>query len=703
MKRALPCTVLALFAWGCSGDGSGPKVATSVVVTPPSVTLDAVGATQVVRASVKDQNGGTMSGVSISWSSSTTAATVVGAGGDSAVVTAAANGTASITATAGAANGSAAVQVAQVASALQKVAGDLQTGAVGTALPGVIRVKAVDRLGAPVAGQTVTFAVMAGGGTLSSTSVVSGADGNASTIWTLGTSATTAQTVSATLSSLTTPIVFNATPVAGPAAAVTVFSGAGTQVAGIGAAVSAPPAVRVTDAFGNAVSGATVVFTVTSGGGSVAGGTQFTNDIGVATVGSWTLGPVVGDNTLTATVQGTALAPIVFNATAIAGAGATVAMNAGHNQGAMVSTALPTSPSVIVRDGSGNPLAGRTVTFAVTAGGGSVTGPTATTDASGVATVGSWILGPIAGPNALTATVSGGGVIDNPVIFGAIGCQGGGGAGYAITLCFTSNMTLSQRTVFESAAARWASVITADVANVSAQIPSGSCGDASPSLNMTFDDLLIFASVEDIDGPGAILGQAGWCYRRTGSLPVIGLMRFDAADVASLEANGGLGAVFLHEMGHVLGIGSMWTTLGLLQNPTPSSGGALDTYFSGAGAIAGFDAIGGSTYTGGQKVPVENTGGQGTANSHWRESVLQNELMTGYLGAGVNPLSVLTVRSLADLGYTVNTAAADPFFLTLSVRAPGSTAPVGLRLHNDLWQGPQYNIDRQGRRTRLNR
>jgi hypothetical protein len=180
-------------------------------------------------------------------------------------------------------------------------------------------------------------------------------------------------------------------------------------------------------------------------------------------------------------------------------------------------------------------------------------------------------------------------------------------------------------------------------------------------------------------------------------------MRFDAADVASLEASGRLSAVFLHEMGHVLGIGSMWSTLGLLQNPTPSSGAALDTYFSGAGGIAGFDAIGGSTYTGGQKVPVENTGGAGTANAHWRDSVLQNELMTGYLSAGVTPLSVLTVRSLGDLGYTVNPAAADPFFLTLSVRAPGSTQPVGLRMHDDVWQGPQYSIDRQGRRTRLRR
>jgi hypothetical protein len=182
-------------------------------------------------------------------------------------------------------------------------------------------------------------------------------------------------------------------------------------------------------------------------------------------------------------------------------------------------------------------------------------------------------------------------------------------------------------------------------------------------------------------------------------------MRFDAADVAQLETANQLGLVILHEMGHVLGIGSMWSTFGLLQNRTPDTGAPLDTYYSGTNGIAGFNAIGGTTYTGGQKVPVENTGGPGTANSHWRENVLKNELMTGYLNAGSNPLSVLTVRSLQDMGYTVNTGGADPFFLTLAVRAPEATAaaPKGLHLVDDVYRGPLYSIDRHGRRTLLHR
>jgi hypothetical protein len=53
----------------------------------------------------------------------------------------------------------------------------------------------------------------------------------------------------------------------------------------------------------------------------------------------------------------------------------------------------------MVRDENGNQLPGVTVTFAVTSGGGTVTAGTQTTNASGIATVGQWVLGPNLGIN----------------------------------------------------------------------------------------------------------------------------------------------------------------------------------------------------------------------------------------------------------------------------------------------------------------
>jgi hypothetical protein len=325
---------------------------------------------------------------------------------------------------------------------------------------------------------------------------------------------------------------------------------------------------------------------------------------------------------------------------------------------------------------------------------------TATTNASGVASAGSWTMGPVGGLNTLSVTVDG--LTAAPVVFRGVGCAGGG-AGYALTLCFTTPMSPSQRTVFQNAAARWASVVTGDLPDITGTVPAGTCGSGTPSLNLTFDDLVIFAGIENIDGPGAVLGSAGPCLIRSGGggLPILGVMRFDAADVANLEANGSFGAVILHEMGHVLGIGTLWTTFGLLQNPS-SAGSPLDTWFSGTNGLAGFNSIGGATYTGGLKVPVENSGGAGTMNGHWRESVLANELMTGFLNAGANPMSLLTVRSLTDMGYAVDVAQADAFALTLSLRADGGgVATRGIKMHRDIYEGPRYTMDRQGRLTRL--
>jgi hypothetical protein len=453
--------------------------------------------------------------------------------------------------------------------------------------------------------------------------------------------------------------------------------------------------VRAMDRYGNVVTTAvdTVALTQTSGPSATLGaGGALVN--GVRTI------PVTyhanGTSLLTAAGRRMRGQRTIEVATA-----ATVVVNTGNNQAAMAGQAVPVAPSVLVRDLGGNPLAGVPVTFAVAGGGGYVTGATATTNGSGIATVGSWVLGTPATVNGLSATAAG---ATGSVAFTASGCAGGGGTGYRMTLCYRTAMTASQRTAFESAAARWQRVVSADLPDIPLSIAAAACGTGTPSLDMSVDDLLIFAAVESMDGPGGTLGSAGPCYIRGaggGSLPFIGSMRFDAADMAGLESSGNLNSVILHEMGHVLGIGTMWSYFGLTTNPSSVAGPPLDTYYNGGNGIGGFNSIGGSTYTGGQKVPVENTGGSGTINAHWRKSVLQNELMTGWLTPGAIPLSLLTVRSLADMGYTVDTSGADSFFLTLSLQAdPHGRAPVPIH-GADEPPLPLYRLGTNGKPTRL--
>jgi len=208
----------------------------------------------------------------------------------------------------------------------------------------------------------------------------------------------------------------------------------------------------------------------------------------------------------------------------------------------------------------------------------------------------------------------------------------------------TRGLTASQQTILQNAVTRWEQVIVGDVPNA---VYNGH----------VVDDLSIDVSAGYIDGPGGILGGANADRFRSGTLlPYHGTIQFDSADLAQMEADGTLGDVILHEIGHVLGIGTIWQARGLLVGA-----GTGNPRFIGSLATAEYDALTSGNAT---SVPVENGGGAGTRDAHWRESVFTNELMTGYVGPGRDlPLSRVTVASLADLGYQVDMAAADPFSL----------------------------------------
>ena len=71
--RLVPLVFIAAVGLSSScGDGpAGPDPsATTITLSKSSVTLDALGATDQITATVKDQNGATMSGASVTWSSS---------------------------------------------------------------------------------------------------------------------------------------------------------------------------------------------------------------------------------------------------------------------------------------------------------------------------------------------------------------------------------------------------------------------------------------------------------------------------------------------------------------------------------------------------------------------------------------------------------------------------------------------------------
>ncbi|MGR3276673.1 leishmanolysin-related zinc metalloendopeptidase [Acaryochloris marina NIES-2412] len=214
-----------------------------------------------------------------------------------------------------------------------------------------------------------------------------------------------------------------------------------------------------------------------------------------------------------------------------------------------------------------------------------------------------------------------------------------------IDLEFIGNFSEGQKFAFRQAAQRWGSIIRGNLPPV---IINGK----------RINGISITARALEMDGPHNRLAQACPVHLRPGSLlPATGIMEFDSADLTLMEEDGRLLNVIIHEIAHVLGFGTLWEQKGLLQGV-----GTNHPRYTGVNAMREFAALIGSNRA--IPVPVENTGGVGILNCHWRESVFGNEVMTSFLNSGLNPISRLTLASLQDLGYSINPNAPNPFMLS---------------------------------------
>lgn len=390
-------------------------------------------------------------------------------------------------------------------------------------------------------------------------------------------------------------------------------------------------------------------------------------------------------------------------------------MTAGDAQTALAGAPLATMLAVTVRDSKGMAVPNATVTFAATAGGGTVTPTSVVSNATGVAGGVSWTLGTRGGEqtvvaSTLTFTKSFTATIQST---------------YALDLRFFGpTMSLEAQAAFTKAANRLRAVIISEVSSVPLTNLSLAeycqVNGLTGTLNESTRGVIIYAAVAPIDGAGKVLAKAGPCaVRGTSRLPLLGVMQFDEADIQNYLTNGRFDAVVLHEMNHVLGFGTVWEDKGLLSAPAysyslpafPDSAvatGSTNPRFTGASATAncalrGGQAVHCTTATG---VAVEATGGEGTADGHWRESLFDSELMTGFIESTPNmPWSTMSIASFQDLGYTVNLLAADsytvPSLLAMArMSLQAESASDGPR---EIVQRAHFAISDAGRITTIHR
>jgi adhesin/invasin len=425
LRQRLAQAFAAVLIIGCAAyEIAAPGGVVSLRLPTDTVRIG-VGDSVVIRPLALDASGSLLANRPVAWSSSAPAVATVD---EQNVLRALTPGSALITAAVDTFEATATVIVSDVPALLEIVAGDGQSGAGGAAVTTVPRVRVSGTTNAPLAGVEVTFAVTAGGGTLlDPAAAITDAAGEASPGgWVLGTAIGT-NTLTATIagSGVTgNPVTFTATATAGPPSAG--HSGVSATPASIGASSGAERStitVTVRDALGNVVPGASVTLAATGAGNTITQPAAPTDAQGRAT--GQLSSTTVGTKVITATVAGSVVVDSTATVVVTPGAAASVTSIAGQGQTATVSTSVAIAPRVRVVDAFGTAVPGAEVTFAVTAGGGSVAPLTAVvTDAAGEAAATLWTLGGATGANTLTATVAGAGITGNPVTFSASAVAG---------------------------------------------------------------------------------------------------------------------------------------------------------------------------------------------------------------------------------------------------------------------------------------
>jgi acetyl esterase/lipase len=284
---------------------------------------------------------------------------------------------------------------------LEVVTGGGQIGTAGQALGEAIVARVTDADGRAVPEVLVTFAAAGEGGVLAPGSRRTDERGEAQAVWILGPRAGMLS-ASIVVDGLA-PAPLSATAVSGAPARLAFEAVPGSAIAGV--VFDPPVAVAVHDRYGNAVPSSSAEIHLRVNKGTLAGAATAPAVHGTARFLDLRIDQGGTEYRLTATAEG--LTPAESGAFPVATAAATQLLPVGGDgQAAAAGSAVAIAPAVVVRDAVGNGVAGVSVTFTVTGGGGTVTPGAVTTAADGRAAPAGWTLGTSVGENTLRVSAA---------------------------------------------------------------------------------------------------------------------------------------------------------------------------------------------------------------------------------------------------------------------------------------------------------
>lgn len=249
----------------------------------------------------------------------------------------------------------------------------------------------------------------------------------------------------------------------------------------------------------------------------------------------------------------------------------------------------------------------------------------------------------------------------------------------------------------ERVAHKWRRVIRSAPPGDAVRLQIGECRNAVP-VSQFISGVRVLLKLDSL--PSRIAGQGGPCVIRSNGLPLLGTISLNLLTYNALSDRK-LDDLIQHEVGHVLGLGTIWGR-GAFLNLVEGDSASADPIFIGPAALSAFARLGGSARFVGRPVPL-----QLGVRGHWRSNSFGGEVMASALNAAAQPTSAVSVAALRDLGWDVESEAYEEYALPELVLASGASARAqaaqplaGMSLDRDALF-PQMMLKSNGRKVRL--